>query len=162
MLVDKWLSCEDVWWTVVAGPLLLDEPVRGETREEHLRNFVPTRSDVDENGTNCHSIAARVIHAWSSSGCRIWTRRCSASDQQSRDTSSSEEDSESHRCEKPWLCQSIYSGEILVKLPSEQMNNIYLTPGLNLAFICLCSTTMPIPVQSFVCLWRVFHFLNTF
>ena len=34
------------------------------------------------------------------SGCKIWTRRCSASEQQARDSSSSERYSESHRCEK--------------------------------------------------------------
>ena len=37
------------------------------------------------------------------------------------------------------------------------VNKFYLTPGLNLAIICLCSATMPIAVQSFVCPWRVFH-----
>ena len=49
----------------------------------------------------------RVIHAESSSCRRIWTRRCSASDQQSRDSSSSERHSESHRCEGPWSSEGI-------------------------------------------------------
>ena len=80
-------------WTVkFAGPLLLDEPVCGETQEE---------------GTSCHSTSARVIHAENSCGCRIWTRRRSASDQQSRDSSSSERHSESHRCERPWSSEEL-------------------------------------------------------
>ena len=47
------------------------------------------------------------VHAESSSGCRIWIRRRSASDQQSRDSSSSERHSESHRCERPWSSEGI-------------------------------------------------------
>ena len=64
---------------MVAGAVLHVELVCGETQEEHQWNFVLRRSDVDDNGTSCFSIAARIIHAESSSACRIWSSRCSAS-----------------------------------------------------------------------------------
>ena len=57
------------------------------------------RSDVDDNGANCSAAATRVTHAQSSSGRRIWTRRRSARDQQSRDSSGSERHSKLHRCD---------------------------------------------------------------
>ena len=92
-VVDSWpraLSCGNVWWTVVSGLLLLDDPMCGETQEEISQYFCLRRSDDGDDGTSCHLIAARVVHAQRSSCCRIWTRRCSASDQQSRDSSSLE------------------------------------------------------------------------
>ena len=54
---------------------------------------------VNDDGASWDSASARVIHFASSSGSRIWTCRCSASNQQSCDSSSSEGYSESHRCE---------------------------------------------------------------
>ena len=52
--------------------------------------------DVDDDAASCDSASARVVHSPSSSGSRIWTCRYSASNQQSRDSSSSERYSESH------------------------------------------------------------------
>ena len=75
-----------------AGPLVAGSIACGETQEEHWWNFFLRRSDVDDDG-------ASTIHFASSSGSRIWTCRCSASNQQSRDSSRSEGYSESHRCE---------------------------------------------------------------
>ena len=59
---------------------------------------VLTGIDVDDDGASCDAAPARVLHAESLSGSRICTRRCSASNQQSRGSSSSERYSESHRC----------------------------------------------------------------
>ena len=92
MVVDSWpsaLSCEDVWWTgKFAGPLLFvvrvtDELVCSETQEEHLRNLILRRSDVDDHGASGHPTSTRGIQSPSTSGSRIWTCRCSASYQQS-------------------------------------------------------------------------------
>ena len=98
----------DVWWTVFAGPWLLVELVCGETQEEHWWNLDLRRIDDDDNGASCHTASTRVIHAQSSSGSRILTCRCSASNQQSRDSSSSERRFESHRCERPWSSDGIH------------------------------------------------------
>ena len=51
-------------------------------------------------GASCDAASARVVHVESSSGSRIWTCRCSASNQQSCDSSSSEGYSESRRCRR--------------------------------------------------------------
>ena len=59
-----------VWWTVgaelsavttFAGPWLLDELVCGETPEEHLRNLILRRSDVDDDGASCFTASTRTI-----------------------------------------------------------------------------------------------------
>ena len=90
------LSCEDVWWTgKFAGPLLFvvrvtDDLARSETQEEHLWNLILRRSDVDDHGASGHPTSTRGIQSSSTSGSRIWTCRCSASYQQSRESSSSE------------------------------------------------------------------------
>ena len=55
--------------------------------------------DVGDDGACCHTASTRVVHFPRSSGSRIWTCQCSASDHQSHDSSSSERHSESHRCE---------------------------------------------------------------
>ena len=63
--------------------------------------------NVDDVGASCHTVTTRTLHAESSSGCRIWTHRCSASDQQSRDSSSSDRHSEFHRRERSWSSEGI-------------------------------------------------------
>ena len=72
-----------------------------DTQEVHLRNLILKRSDVDDHGASCHSTSTKATYTPCSSGSRIWTCRCSASNQQSRDSPSSEGYSESHRCERP-------------------------------------------------------------
>ena len=57
---------------------------------ERRRNFVLRRSDDYGDGTSCGSVEARTTRSESSRCFIIWTRRCSTSDQQSRDSSSSE------------------------------------------------------------------------
>ena len=96
------LDSSFVWWTLFAESLLTvvrvtDELVCGETQEEHLRNLILRRSDVDHHGASCHSTSTRAIYTPCSSGSRIWTCRCSTSYQQSLDNSSSEGYAESHR-----------------------------------------------------------------
>ena len=99
-----------LWWTVFAGSWLLVEPevvwnpLGGLPSYCNcvLQNEVLRRNDADDAGASCDIASTRVIHAPCSSGCKIWTRRCSASEQQARDSSSSERYSESHRCERPW------------------------------------------------------------
>ena len=89
------------WWTgKFAGPRLRVGLARGETQEEHVWNLILRRSDVDDHGASRHPISTRSIQSSSTSGSRIWTCRCSASYQQSRDRSSSEGDSESYRRER--------------------------------------------------------------
>ena len=100
---------KNVRWTVVAGPWLLDELVRGETQEEHFRNLILRRSDVDDDGACCYTASTRTFLSQSSSGSRIWTCRCSTSNQQSRDSSISERHSESPRCERPWSSEGVHS-----------------------------------------------------
>ena len=131
------LWCPVLWWTLFAGSWWLVGPACGETQGEQLLavsrgnlsdlelagtcgpaellqslveriSEILTIIDVDDDGASCDAASARVVHAESSSGSRIWTRRRSASDQQSRDSSSSERHSESHRWEKPWSSEGIH------------------------------------------------------
>ena len=103
-VVDSWwlaLWCRVLWWTVFAGSWLFDELVCGERQEEQLRYLILMSTDVDDDGASCDAASTRTVHSQSSVGSRIWTCRRSASDQQSRDSSSSERHSESHLRERP-------------------------------------------------------------
>ena len=102
------LSCERAWWTrKSSGRQLLVDFAGGETQEEHLRSFILTSTDVDDDGTSCLTASARVIHAQSSRCRRIWTGSSSTGGQQFYDSPSSERCSESHRCERPVTSEGI-------------------------------------------------------
>ena len=93
-----------------------------------------------------------VVHAESSSGSRIWTCRRSASNQQSRDSSSSERPSESHRCGpkefsgkeedfQQWSkkMEAFFAGvikesEMMLEWPAEQPTEI-TTTAIDLEFL---------------------------
>ena len=78
LAVGAQLWCRALRCTLVAGPLVAGSISCGETQEEHLRNLILRKSDVDDNGASCDAASARVVHFASSSGSRIWTCRCSA------------------------------------------------------------------------------------
>ena len=79
---------------------MFDELECGE-RQEQLRYLILMSIDVDDDGASWDAASTRTVHSQSSVGSRIWTCRRSASDQQSRDSSSSEGYSESHLRERP-------------------------------------------------------------
>ena len=78
----RWaLSCGVVF---SGGLCLLDsgglsKPACGETQEEHPRNLILRKGDVDDDGASCNVASTRTIHhPQSSSGIRIWTCRLRA------------------------------------------------------------------------------------
>ena len=97
VVVDSWLAELSAVKTF-GGPWLLDRCclLCRETQEEHWWDLDLRRSDVDDDRASRDATSARVVHSPSSSCCRIWTRRCSAGDQQSCHSSSSDGHSESH------------------------------------------------------------------
>ena len=129
LAVGAQLWCRVLWWILFTGSWQLVEPACGETQEvqfgvscgnlsdlefagtcwcakllESIVERIPeilTSIDVDDDGASCDATSARVVHAESSSGHRIRTCWCSASNQKSRDNSSVDGHSESHRCERP-------------------------------------------------------------
>ena len=70
-VVDSWrwaLSCGVAFSgePCLLGQWWLDGLVSGETEEEHLRNLVLRRSDVDDDGASCHTASTKTIHVESS------------------------------------------------------------------------------------------------
>ena len=72
-MVDSWLgelSCGDTWWSVkFVGNVFvcrISVVVCGGTQEEKLQYFCLRRSKNclldDDNGTSCHTVAARGFH----------------------------------------------------------------------------------------------------
>ena len=51
-----------LWWTLFAGSWWLVALACGETQEEHLRNFILRRSDVDDDGASCYTASTRTVH----------------------------------------------------------------------------------------------------
>ena len=72
-----------------AGPWLLVDLACGETQEERLQYFDLRRGD----GESCDSTSTRTIYCQRSSGSRIRNCRCSANNQQSRNSSSQKDTS---------------------------------------------------------------------
>ena len=60
LAVGAQLCCRVLWWTLSAGPWLLDEFVCGETQDEHLRNLILTSTDVDDDGPSCDAASAEL------------------------------------------------------------------------------------------------------
>ena len=106
LAVGAQLWCRVLWWTLFTGSWWLVELLQ--SLVERISEIL-TSIENDGDGASCDAASARVIHSENSSGSRIWTCRRSASEQQSRDSSSSERQSESHRCEWPLSSKGVTS-----------------------------------------------------